>query len=251
LCSEKVDESRVQAALQALQTTSPNFAIMASIDLARRQMVQEGQSRLADMLALAHFARAEIKAIDGLDVMGWEHALGNGSGFTSLDRTKILIDTSKLGWSGSEAQRFLNREFGVQPELSGPGYLLCILTLGSIEEDVHQLLRGLSALSRTCPPTFSDFSSLYELAGRTAEYLPEAVMSPRDAFYAKQRFVSPRHALGCISGEVITPYPPGIPVIMPGERFESDIIELLEAVRRSGCPISSVDPSMATLKVVV
>ena len=250
LCSEKVDESRVQAALQALQTTSPNFAIMASIDLARRQMMHDGRSRLADMLALANYARSEIQAIPGIEVMGWEHVMGAGSGFTTLDRTKLLIDTSKLGWSGSEAQRFLNREFGVQPELSGPGYVLCIMTLGSIEEDVHHLLRGLDALSHTCPPAFADFRSLNEIACRTTEHLPEAVMSPREAFYARQRFVSPRQALGCISGEVITPYPPGIPVIMPGERFSQDIIELLEAVQRSGCPISCVDPTMTSVKIV-
>ncbi|MDX1925251.1 MAG: aminotransferase class I/II-fold pyridoxal phosphate-dependent enzyme [Pirellulaceae bacterium] len=250
VCSPKVDQSRVQAALQALQTTSPNFAIMVSIDLARRQMMQEGRSRLAELLALANYARAEVQAIQGMDVMGREHSLGPGSGFTTLDRTKLLIDTSKLGWSGTAAQRFLNREFGVQPELSGPGYLLCIMTLGSIEEDVQHLLRGLEALSQTCPPAYSDFSALNELAGRTTELLPEVSMSPREAFYAGQRFVTPRRAVGCISGEVITPYPPGIPVIMPGERFTDDIVDLLEAVQRSGCPISCVDPSLASVKIV-
>ena len=250
LCSDKVEHAKVQAALQALQTTSPNFAIMASIDLARRQMMQEGQSRLASMHALATTARVKIKLIEGLDVLGPEHTLGSESGFYGMDTTKLLINTTRTGWSGSDAQRFLNREFGVQPELSGPGYLLCILTLGSIQEDVDHLLRGLQAMSSQSPPCHADFSEVNDLAGRVSQRLPETVMSPRDAFYAEHRTIPFGHALNRISGEIITPYPPGIPVIIPGERFNQDTIELLSAVKRSRCPISAVDASLHSVRVI-
>lgn len=246
---DKVDHDRVQAALQTLQTTSPNFAIMASIDLARRQMMREGNWRLPALLALADEARNEIESIDELEVLAPRHSTGAGSGFFALDRTKLVIDISRTGWSGTDAQRFLNREFGVQPELSGPGYLLCILTLGSIRADVDHLLAGLHALRNHKPPQRSDFTELNSLAGRVAEQLPEIVMSPREAFYSEHRTLPFAQALGHIAGEIITPYPPGIPVMMPGERFNRDTIELLAAVKRSRCPISAVDPTLESVRV--
>ena len=250
LCSDKIDHARVQAALQALQTTSPNFAIMASIDLARRQMMQEGQSRLAAMQALAETARSKIKLIPGLDVLGPEHSRGSKSGFYGMDTTKLLIDTTQSGWSGSDAQRFLNSEYGVQPELSGPGYLLCILTLGSIQEDIDHLLRGLRAMCSQAPPCHADFTEVNDLAGRLSQRLPDTVMSPRDAFFSKHRTIPFDQALNRVSGEIITPYPPGIPVVMPGERFNQDSIELLTAVKRSRCPISAVDSSLQSVRVI-
>ncbi len=250
LCGTKVDHARVQAALQALQTTSPNFAIMASIDLARRQMVQEGKTRLAYMHELAGFARTKIKSIDGFDLLGPEHVLGRGTGFYALDSTKLLIDTTRTGWPGSDAQRFLNREYGVQPELSGPSYLLCILTLGSIPEDIDHLTHGLQALSNQKAPHQEDLTEVNDLAARASGRLPERVMTPRDAFYSKHSTLPLEQALDRISGEIITPYPPGIPVMMPGERFNRDTIELLAAVKRSRCPISAVDTDLHTVRVV-
>ena len=250
LQGDRVEHARVQAALQSLQTTSPNFAIMASIDLARRQMVQEGTARLASMLQLAEIARSRIQAIQGLDVLSLPQLGNQGSGFYAQDKTKIVIDTSRIGWSGADAQRFLNREYGVQPELSGAGYLLCILTLGSIEEDIDQLIFGLKELSVRRPHHREDLSEVNELAKCVTARLPEKVMTPRDAFYSKQETIPFAQALNRISGEIVTPYPPGIPVVMPGERIQRETIELLEAVKWSRCPISAVDPSLETMRVV-
>lgn len=250
ICSSKIESARVQAALQAMQTTSPNFAIMASIDLARRQMMQEGVVRMAAMYELAESARARINAIDGIRCMGYEHAMGDESGFYAMDNTKLVIDVSQLGWSGGEAQRMLNRQFGVQPELSGPGYLLCILTIGSIAEDVDHLVRGLEEMSRLRRKLYTEFRELNELAGRVSQRLPERVLLPREAFYSKHVSVAFEKVLGCVSGEIITPYPPGIPVIVPGERFDRDTIELLAAVKQSACPISAVDNRLDTVRVV-
>jgi arginine decarboxylase len=250
LQGDLVDPARVQAALQSLQTTSPNFAIMASIDLARRQMMQEGKSRLETMSKLADAARDRIRSIPGIELLEPHHATGRGSGFCELDKTKLVIDTSQLGWTGADAQRFLNRDYGVQPELSGAGYMLCILTLGSIREDIDQLVYGLKELSVRRPPRIEDRSYVNALAERMSQVLPEMVMTPREAFYAKQQSIPCSDALNRISAEVVTPYPPGIPVLMPGERFSRDVLEFLDAVKRSRCPISAVDPSLETVRVV-
>lgn len=250
VCSDKVDLARVQATLQSLQTTSPNFAILASIDLARRQMMLEGSARLQALRCLADEARQELSSIVGMRCMGAEHQLGQGSGFDDFDRTKLLIDTQACGWSGSDVQRTLNRQFGVQPELSGASYVLCIMTLGSNRHDVECLVGALKSISLTEPPPFENLHDLMQLAGRVAVSLPESVMSPRDAFYRPHLEVPFNEALDCVAGEIITPYPPGIPVLMPGERFDRDTMELLTAVKRSRCPISAVDPTLSTVRVV-
>ncbi len=210
----------------------------------------EGSTRLHSLRRLADEAREELSTISGMRCMGAEHCLGPGSGFDNLDRTKLLIDTQACGWSGSDAQRFLNREFGVQPELSGASYVLCIMTLGSVREDVHCLVDALKTMSSAEPPPFESLHELMQLAGRVAATLPESVMSPRDAFYQPHREVPFAQAFGCIAGEVITPYPPGIPVLMPGERFDRDTMELLSAVKRSRCPISATDPTLNTVRVL-
>lgn len=250
IVGERVEHARVQAALQSLQTTSPNFAILASIDLARRQMMQEGPRRLAAMLQLANNAHTRLDSIDGIQVLGPQHGFGKESGFYALDTTKLLIDTSQTGWSGADAQRFLNRRYGVQPELSAAGYVLCILTLGSTQDDVDHLIRGLEELSIRKPSRREDLQHVHKQAGYATEQLPESAMTPREAFYSKQKSIPLAQAVHRVSGEIITPYPPGIPVIMPGERFSQEIIELLVTVKRSGCPISAVDPSIATVRIV-
>lgn len=258
VCSDKIDPLRVQAVLQSLQTTSPNFAIMASIDLARRQMMLEGDTLVGHLLELAQETRVRLSKINGLRVMGSHDALGIDSGFSTLDPTKLLIDTSQLGWSGMDAQRFLNERFGVQPELSGPTYLLCIMTIGSQQRDCDLLVDALSTLASTAPasmyqtekPATAAFHALLELAGRVSSTLPEYVLSPREAFYAPFEYTSLDEAVGRTAAEIVTPYPPGIPIIMPGERFNSEIVELLRSVRAVGCPISAVDPTLAALRVV-
>ncbi len=250
VCSDRVDQARVQATLQSLQTTSPNFAILASIDLARRQMMQEGAQRLSALKVLAMQAREQLATIPGIRCMGAEHTLGKGSGFDSLDATKLLIDLQGCGWSGSDAQRYLNEQHGVQPELSGASYVLCIMTLGSVRADVEHLMQGLQRMCVTEPPHQQNTHELIRLAGSVAESIPEAAMTPRDAFYRAQVAIPFSQACGCIAGETITPYPPGIPVLMPGERFNEESMELLSAVKRSGCPISAVDPSLETVRIV-
>jgi arginine decarboxylase len=138
----------------------------------------------------------------------------------------------------------------VQPELSGSGYLLCILTLGSIQADLDQLIRGLEELGVRRPPNSVSLSNIHPLAARVAGRLPEMDMTPRDAFYSKQKTIPLAQAMHRVASEIITPYPPGIPVMMPGERFDHDTIEFLESIKRSGCPISAVDPSINTVRVV-
>ncbi len=246
LCGDAIDPARAQKVLQLLQTTSPSFPIMASIDLARREMVVDGRRLLGDALALAHRARAELEAIGGVEVLGPSHATGAGTGFHTLDPTKITIRID--GVTGYGAQRILNTKHGVQPELGGTSHILFILTIGNTEEDVQRLVAGVKDIASTAPRERR--ATTHATGQGLLAIVPDVRMTPRDAFYAKTRTIEFNASAGHVCAEVVTPYPPGIPALMPGERVTPTLIEELTRVREARCPISASDPTLATLRVV-
>lgn len=252
-CSnEKIPETRTRKSLQLLQTTSPNFAVMASIDLARRQMVLHGEALWEKVLMLARYARQQLADIEGLAVLSSSDTLGSHSGFFHLDETKLLIDTSKWGISGYDFNAILNKRFNIQPEVTGPSHVLCIMSVGSTREDVDRLIAAIKAIevdkNKFKTQHFSVLQQLSE--GFLENFTPHMHMLPRDAFFAPSRNIPFADSLGHLSAEVVTPYPPGIPVLMPGERITQDVLDLLLAVRRENLPISAADVLLNTIEVV-
>jgi arginine decarboxylase len=245
--SAALDPGRVQKCLQLIQTTSPNFAIMASIDLARQQMATQGRAMLQRALELARGAREALAAIPGVEVLGAQHRLGAGSGFYGLDETKIVLGTRGLGLTGSELQARLNREFGVQPELGGSAHLLCILTIGNDARDAERLVAAVRSIAqRAGGAPLRPGAATRALLGLE----PDVAMTPREAFFAPASALDASTAVGRVCAEVVTPYPPGIPALMPGERITRDLLAALRAVHAAGCPISAADPTLTTLRVV-
>jgi arginine/lysine/ornithine decarboxylase len=219
---------------------------MASIDLARREMACRGERLLDEALALARDCRVRLAAVPGLTVLGSSDVTGPGTGHAAADETKILIGVSGLGLDGGEVVRILNADFNVQPELAGRDHVLCILTIGNTRRDVDRLVDAFVAIAKQAKPKAGPRPpSKPALAS-----LPEVAMTPRDAFFAAAEAVALETSVGRIAAEVVTPYPPGIPVLMPGERVSIEIVELLRAVLESGTPISASDPSLSTMKVI-
>lgn len=135
---------------------------------------------------------------------------------------------------------------GVQPELAGAGHVLCITTIGNVDADMDRLVEGFTEVADHFGRRDAGTSG-----GLTADLLavrPETVLTPREAFFAADQAVPLRQASGRVAAEAITPYPPGIPLVMPGERLDDDVIALLSALRDAGNPISASDP---TLEVVL
>lgn len=244
----QLDPQAVRRALQLVQTTSPHFAIMASIDLARRDMALHGRDLLDGALALARQARQRLRGIPGLTVLGREDVFGPGSGFAALDETKLVIGVRGLGLDGRAVVAELNRVHGVQPEFGAADHVLCILTIGNTQADVDRLVTGFAAIAATAPGRTAALDDA--LAGDLLAVLPELVLTPRDAFFAANDTVATDAAIGRICAEAITPYPPGIPVIMPGELLSAEVIALLRAAQAAGTPISAADPQLQTVKVV-
>ncbi len=243
--SGRIPEAAIRKILQLIQTTSPSFPVMISIDLARWQMAQEGRRIWDEVLAMARWLREELRRIPGVRVPGRELLSGSGSGLFDLDETKIVIDVNDLGMSGRAFLDSLN-ERGVKLELSGPTYALAILTVGSRQQDVERLaaavreiaMRG-AAVCRGKEPQLDWFP------------LPEQAMQPRECFLGEQQSIPLEETLGHVCAEVLTPYPPGIPVLMPGERIDRRTLQNLIALRQAGCSISASTPSLSHILVSV
>jgi arginine decarboxylase len=243
-----LDPAAVRRALQLIQTTSPHFAIMASIDLARRQMATVGTEMLDKTLGRARRTAQRIAELPGLTVFRHEHLTGAGTGLHQLDETKLLIGTAGLAADARDIVARLNRRHGVQPELSGHGHVLCITTIGNTDADMERLVSGLAEVAEHAGR--SGVRDEAALLDDVVTHRPELVLTPREAFFAAVEDVRLTSATDRVAAEVITPYPPGIPLVMPGERLSRDVLDLLLALRTSGNPISATDPSLAVVRVV-
>jgi arginine/lysine/ornithine decarboxylase len=243
-----LDPASVRRGLQLIQTTSPHFAIMASIDLARREMALRGRELLDQALQRARDAATRLAAIPGLRVLRPDDLAGSGTGLHQLDETKLLIGTSGLTADARDVVERLNRVHGVQPELSGTGHVLCISTIGNTDDDFERLVAGFTEVASHAGQKSEDAGP--GLIGDLLAVRPETVLTPREAFFAADEAVPLQAATGRIAAEAITPYPPGIPLVMPGERLDTDVIELLLALRDRGNPISASDPTMELVLVV-
>jgi arginine/lysine/ornithine decarboxylase len=245
---EVLDPASARRSLQLIQTTSPHFAIMASIDLARREMMLRGRDLLDHALRRARDAATRLDAIPGLRVLRPDDLAGAGSGLHQLDETKLLVGTSGLAADARDVVERLNRVHGVQPELSGTRHVLCISTIGNTDDDFERLVAGFEEVANHAGRTSEETKT--GLIGDLLAVRPATVLTPREAFFAADEAVSLQAAAGRVAAEAITPYPPGIPLVMPGERLDTDVIDLLTALRDKGNPISASDPTMELVKVV-
>lgn len=244
----QLDPAAVRRALQVIQTTSPHFAIMTSMDLARRQMMLQGRALLDRTLDRARRTARRLTAIPGLQVLGREHLAGDGTGLCQLDETKLLVGVSGIAMPAAAIVARLNREHGVQPELGGAGHVLCITTIGNTDADMDRLIAAFAEVAdHAGPRPVADAAGLIE---DVMAVPPEMVLTPREAFFAPDQAVSLADAVGRVAAEAITPYPPGIPLVMPGERLTGTIAKLLRSLLDAGTPISASDPRLNQIKVV-
>ena len=229
-----VDVQRVKRAASLLQTTSPNQLLLASLDIARLQMETDGQRLIQAAVDLSKNLRGQLKKIHGLKIFD---AVKN----FALDATKVTVNVTGLGLTGQEAEEILRRDLRIQCELSDAANLLFLITYADDAETTAALVDALKRLPRrspkTCPLSLVPFP------------LSKAALSPRETFYAPVEVVDLREAVGRICAEEITFYPPGIPLIMPGEKISAQTVELIR--QATGRVIGANDPTLATVKVAM
>ncbi len=210
---------RLKAVYKLFLSTSPNLVLVASLDVARRQMALDGPALLSRTIEIANDARARLNEIPRVYCFGEE--LEGRPGVFDLDPTKITITVKDLGYTGYEAEEILRRRYNVQVELADLFNVVALYTIGTTPEASDQLIRGVSELAREDRPLdiFSP-SGVLDRRMKTGTYklppIPPIRLVPRDAFLADTEFVPFKRSAGRICAEVITPYPPGIPVHLAG-----------------------------------
>jgi arginine/lysine/ornithine decarboxylase len=254
---DRVDRERIGKALQLLQSTSPSYLLLASLDAARQQMAVQGKDLMTKTLQLAETACDRIARIDGLSVL--ELPQQPTPGFHTLDRTRLTVNISQLGLSGYEADEILHQQLGVTAELPLLQHLTFIISLGNTSEDIDKLVRAFSFLTKM---RRSGGAEERRSGGDARSKFSPAPLhpctpvfptpyTPRQAYFSPTETIAIEQAIGRISAELICPYPPGIPVLMPGEAIAAEAITYLRQVLSLGGRITGCsDPNLKTLKVI-
>lgn len=242
--SERIDIPRVQQILNILQTTSPSYILMASLDCARRQIALHGEELLDKAIALANYAREEINNIPGFYCFG-EEILGQ-PGVYALDPTKITITCRDLGITGYDLDMILSNRYHIQMELSDLYNVLAVGSFGDTKESINALINALKEIS----------SEYYGKGNKKADFIdipaiPEQVQIPREAFNSVKTPVLLKNSVGAISGEFLMAYPPGIPILCPGEKITQEIIDYIQKLKDTGLYVQGTeDPEVEYIKVV-
>ncbi len=215
-----IERNSVRATINLFQTTSASYLLMCSLDLARKKLALEGHDRLETLYALARDAKAQIDALNGFHCI-LQSTYRNQPGVSDFDDLKLVINVSELGLSGFEVYETLASTYHIQVELAEPLVILAIISFGDTEASVTKLVEALSDLSATYYSPDCSPRTLPPLSLKT----PKRLLSPRDAYYHTKRLVPIEEAENLICGESIMIYPPGIPIVIPGELITRDFIE--------------------------
>ncbi len=233
LCKgDRVDYSRLRSSLNMLQSTSPSSLLIASLDVARKTMYFEGQKRIDKLLSMAKDTRNKLSQIPGITVYDREYFIKHNS--FDYDETKIIVKVSDLGLSGFEVYKMMRQKYNVQLELAESHIILAVLTIGTTKQHLDSLVQGFKKLSteyykqRDKLPKI-DFDYTY----------PEAYARPRDAYHAPNKIIELDKATGEIAAEQVMIYPPGIPMLIPGEIISADVIDDIKFYLSKGSALQS------------
>jgi lysine decarboxylase len=241
-----VDILKLKRILQLLHTTSPSYILLASLDVARMQMATQGREILSRVISLAEESRKHLNNLGircfGKEVIGKEGIFG-------LDVTKLTIDTRNLGNTGYEVSKLLNKKYGIQVEFATPSNLLAIVSLGNTKNDMYRLIHSLKDIKKNFKINENIAKALSNIA--IPEFKSDVVLTPREAAFSITKKVPFKDAIGLISAEVISPYPPGIPLLIPGERITKEVYDYLNLLKELGNIINGQDDKrLQTIKVV-
>lgn len=213
----RVDMDKVFDALTYLESSSPSYLFMVSLDVVRYQMESEGEKIWNEIIDLSNYLREEVNKIDGFYCFGKE--ILNDEVY-DLDLTKITINTKKIGLTGFEVEEILNKKYNIEIELSDSYNILIFLTPGITKEEIDKLII-----------TLKDISIKYKKGPIEEEVIipeiPKMAVTPKEAYINEKEIIELKDAKGRISGKVISAYPPGLPIVVPGEEISENILNYI------------------------
>ncbi|VYU63419.1 aminotransferase class I/II-fold pyridoxal phosphate-dependent enzyme [Clostridium tertium] len=242
--SKYVDPKKVQQILNLLQTTSPSYILMASLDCARRQIALEGKELLGKAIELCKYTRNEINKIPGFYCFG-EEVLGKPGSY-AFDPTKLTISSRELGITGFELDTILADKYHIQMELSDFYNVLAVGSFGDTKEGMDKLLNALREISDEYYGKREPIQDFLDIPN-----IPKKILNPREAFYSNKVSIALKESIGKISGEFLLAYPPGIPVLCPGEEITKEVIEYVNDLKRANLYVQGTeDTNVEHIKIV-
>jgi arginine decarboxylase len=242
LAGPNMSPGHVRQIINLTQTTSASYLLLSSLDIARRNLALRGREEFGRVMRMADYAREEINAIGGYYAFSKE--LINGDSVYDFDITKLSVNTLNIGLAGIEVYDLLRDEYDIQIEFGDLGNILAYLSIGDRPREIERLVSALSEVRRRFGKSSAGLMK--------QEYIdPEVVVSPQRAFYAPKERLPLEDTVGRVCSEFVMCYPPGIPILTPGERITQDIIAYILYAKEKGCSMTGPeDPDITCLNVL-
>ncbi len=242
LCGPNFDSEYVRQIINLTQTTSASYLLLSSLDISRRNLALRGSESFAKVARMAEYARSEINAIGGYYAYGKE--LIDGDSVYDFDVTKLAIYTRGIGLTGIEVYDLLRDEYDIQIEFGDIGNILAYISIGDRIQDIERLVGALEDIKWEYSKQDTN-----QFCGEFIQ--PEAVYTPQQAFYSNKELVDLENTNGRICGELVMCYPPGIPILTPGEKITDEIIAYIQYAKEKGCSVQgTIDPTVSKLNVI-
>ena len=242
LIGEQMNPEYVRQIINLTQSTSASYLLMASLDISRRNLALRGKESFEKVIELSEYARREINAIGGY--YAYSKELIDGVSVCDFDVTKLSVYTQGIGLTGIEVYDLLRDEYDIQIEFGDIGNILAYISIGDRIQDIERLVGALADIKR-----------LYSRDGKdliAGEYIqPELVLSPQEAFYSERKSLTLDESVGQVCGEFVMCYPPGIPILAPGERITQEIVDYIQFAKERGCSLQGTeDPEVNHINVI-
>ena len=242
LIGEQMNPEYVRQIINLTQSTSASYLLMASLDIPRRNLALRGKESFEKVIELSEYARREINAIGGY--YAYSKELIDGVSVCDFDVTKLSVYTQGIGLTGIEVYDLLRDEYDIQIEFGDIGNILAYISIGDRIQDIERLVGALADIKR-----------LYSRDGKdliAGEYIqPELVLSPQEAFYSERKSLTLDDSVGQVCGEFVMCYPPGIPILAPGERIIREIVDYIQFAKERGCSLQGTeDPEVNHINVI-
>ena len=222
----------IRQIINLTQTTRGSYLLLSSLDLSRRNLALHGKEIFARVKELAQYAREEINKLGGFYAFSSE--LIDGDAIFDFDTTKLSVHTRDIGLAGIEVYDLLRDEYDIQIEFGDIGNILAIISVGDNMFVMERLISAMAEIKRIYQ---KDKAGMYD-----HEYInPEVVMTPQEAFYAAKHAMPIEQSAGQICSEFVMCYPPGIPILAPGERITQEILDYIAYAKEKGCFLTGTE----------
>lgn len=232
LIGDNVNEGYVRQIINLTQTTSASYLLLSSLDISRRNLALKGNEIFETVSELANYAREEINAIGGY--YAYSKEIVNGDSVFDFDVTKLSVHTRDIGLAGIEVYDILRDDYDIQIEFGDIGNILAYISIGDRKRDIERLVSALAEIRRIYGKETAEIA--------VPEYInPQVVVTPQNAFYGKKLSLPLEETIDKVCSEFVMCYPPGIPILAPGERITAEIIEYIEYAKEKGCSMTGCE----------